>query len=86
MSNIHQFPMAVDKTSLIAGLDSLKAKIESGEMTGYFIVGVGPGDVTCPMWGAAGKGISILRGLGAIEALKHKFLAQIDWNTGSEQP
>lgn len=72
-------PLATDKTRLLEALDNFRARVESGELTGFFLVGVGKGDITCPVWGACGSGVTILRGLGAIEALKHKFINSIDW-------
>jgi hypothetical protein len=71
--------LALDRRQLLDGLDRFRAKVESGEVDGYFLVGVGDGDLTVPMWGACGKGITILRGLGAIEALKHKFISKVNW-------
>jgi hypothetical protein len=68
-----------NRQQLLDSLDRFKAKIEAGEMDGFFLVGVGRNDDICPMWGACGPGVTILRGLGAIESLKHKFLGMIDW-------
>jgi len=71
--------LATDKKKLLEGLDRFRAKLEAGEINSYFIVGVGDDDITVPMWGAYGQGITVLRGLGAIESLKHRFLASINW-------
>lgn len=81
MGEVTQF-LATDRKQLLSALDNFRRKIESGELNGFFLVGIGDDDRTVPMWGACGGGISILRGLGAIEALKHQFLTLIDWDQG----
>lgn len=81
MDNISQF-IATDKKQLLNAIDRFRGKVETGEINGFFLIGVGEGDNTVPMWGACGGGITVLRGLGAIEALKHQFLSMVDWDPG----
>ena len=80
VGSVEQF-LATDRKQLLDALDRFRERVESGEINGFFIVGVGDDDQTVPMWGACGGGVTILRGLGAIEALKHQFLNNINWDT-----
>ncbi len=73
MDNVITFEPA-DKRSMLRGLDQLRKDVESGEVTALMFIGVRPDDTTVFGWGAQGEGMSYLRGLGAIEALKHRFL------------
>ena len=66
-----------DKRKMLRGLDQLRDGLASGEIASILFIGIRSDDTTVMGWGSHGEGLSILRGLGAIEALKHRFLQDL---------
>jgi hypothetical protein len=79
MNNVIEM-LPQDKRELLQGLENLSEQVRNGTVVAYFVIGIGPHDSLHPMWGACGPGVSVCRGLGAIEALSRRFANEIKWN------
>jgi hypothetical protein len=65
------------KPRLLAIVDDLRAKIESGEIVAFAAVGIQPDDVTLS-WQGCTQGVTNLRLVGAVARLLHGVHMDID--------